>query len=87
MLTRRDFMAELAAASAAMVASIAAAPIAEAAAVSRAPRRPVVGFHMDQPYLDVTGSAVPYLPPSGLRSADPVAHLSEENFRRAHAYA
>jgi hypothetical protein len=43
-------------------------------------RRPVVAFHADQPYLDQTGLAEPYLPPDGLRSldghdAESLAHL------------
>jgi hypothetical protein len=42
---------------------------------------------MDQPYLDTTGKAAPYHPPVGARSAAPVAHLSEEAFRRAQSYA
>jgi hypothetical protein len=50
-------------------------------------RAEVVSFHMDQPYLDPTGTAAPYHPPSGARSASPVAHLSEEAFRRSQAYA
>ena len=35
-------------------------------------RRPVVAFHADRPYLDLTGIAEPYLPPVGLRSLDGV---------------
>jgi hypothetical protein len=34
---------------------------------------PVVGFFLDQPYLDLTGQATPYIPPAGLRSAQPLA--------------
>ena len=41
---------------------------------------PVVSFHMDQPYLDVSGKAVPYHPPRGLRSAQSLAELSDEAF-------
>jgi len=41
---------------------------------------PVVSFHMDQPYLDMTGTAVPYLPPAGTRSGQPIAELSVEDF-------
>ena len=39
---------------------------------------PVVSFHLDQPYLDLTGLEMPYVPPAGLRSAAPLAALSEE---------
>jgi hypothetical protein len=42
----------------------------------------IVSFHMDQPYLDWSGTAVPYHPPPGARSADVAAHLSEEMLRR-----
>ena len=27
--------------------------------------RPVVSFHMDQPWLDLSGEAVPYIPAAG----------------------
>jgi hypothetical protein len=39
---------------------------------------PVVSFHLDQPYLDLTGLEKPYVPPAGLRSGAPLAALSEE---------
>lgn len=42
---------------------------------------PVVSIHMDRPYLDATGRAVPYYAPIGMRSGEPVAHLTEEAFR------
>ena len=41
---------------------------------------------MDQPYIDVTGRATPYIPPAGLRSAAPIAHLSELEFRTRFVY-
>jgi hypothetical protein len=44
----------------------------------RATPRPVVSFHMDQPYVDHSGTAEPYVPPPGARSAEPVALLDEE---------
>ena len=44
------------------------------------PPEPVVSFHMDQPYLDMTGTAVPYIPPAGTRSGQPLAELSVEEF-------
>ena len=47
---------------------------------------PVVSFHLDQPYLDLTGRAIPYLPPAGLRSGQPLAQLSEFALRSAHPY-
>ena len=39
---------------------------------------PVVSFHLDQPYLDLTGLAKPYIPPAGMRSGASLAALSEE---------
>jgi hypothetical protein len=36
---------------------------------------------MDQPYLDLTGTGIPYFPPPGVRSGDSAARLSEEAFR------
>ncbi|MGD1212075.1 MAG: twin-arginine translocation signal domain-containing protein [Candidatus Acidiferrales bacterium] len=93
MLTRRDFVAKLAAAGAA-IGALSMAP--NAVLPFEAPQRvrgevvafrEVVSFHMDQPYIDRTGTAVPYRPPQGARSAALVAHLSEEEFRRMQCYA
>lgn len=44
----------------------------------REPVAPVVSFHLDQPYLDVTGLETPYVPPAGMRSGAPLAALNEE---------
>ncbi len=56
-----------------------AAPVAPGASVaSRAAAAPVVSFHLDQPYLDLTGLEKPYVPPAGMRSGAPLAALSEE---------
>lgn len=46
----------------------------------------VVSFHMDQPYLDTTGTAAPYHPPRGARSAAPASRLAENAFRSTHCY-
>jgi hypothetical protein len=40
--------------------------------------RPVVSFHMDQPYVDYSGTAEPFVPPAGARSAQFIAALDEE---------
>jgi len=48
---------------------------------------PVVSFFLDQPYLDTSGRATPYRPPLGLRSAQPLAGLSEEELRRIAPHA
>ena len=50
-----------------------AAPAALGAAAA-----PVVSFHLDQPYLDLTGLEKPYVPPAGTRSGASLAGLSEE---------
>jgi len=42
---------------------------------------PVVSILLDQPYLDLTGRELPYRPPPGLRSAQPLAELDEQAFR------
>jgi hypothetical protein len=78
-LTRRTFMGVFALAGAALAAPVGAL-LAQA---ERAGERgsPVVSFHMDQPYLDMTGTAIPYYPPPGVRSGDSAARLSEDVFR------
>jgi len=53
-----------------------------ATASRRQSHRAVVSFHLDQPYLDWSGTAVPYYPPPGARSAEVAAHLTEEMLRR-----
>jgi len=63
-------------------------PPEAARAVSHAPQRaPVVSFFLDQPYIDATGLETPYLPPSGARSAQPLAELSEQVLRCANAWS
>ncbi len=42
------------------------------------PNAPVVSFHLDQPYLDLTGLEKPYVPPVGMRSGASLAALSEQ---------
>jgi len=90
MLTRRDFVAQLAVAGAAIGAftlAPGAAALTEAPARSQQTCQPVVSFHMDRPYIDPTGTAMPYYPPRGARSGAPVARFSEETFRRMQCYA
>jgi len=88
-LTRRRLLGSLAVAGAAVGGAWLIPGGAPFLAAADSPELPVevVSFHMDQPYLDTTGKAAPYHPPSGARSASPVAHLSEEAFRRAQSYA
>jgi hypothetical protein len=90
MLTRRDFVAKLAVAGAA-IGALSMAPGAvlplEASADTGWSCAAVVSFHMDRPYVDRTGTATPYRQPRGARSAAAVAHLNEETFRRMQCYA
>jgi hypothetical protein len=47
---------------------------------------PVLSFHLDQPYVDPTGLAEPFIPPSGMRSGAPLAALSEEALSRYYGF-
>jgi hypothetical protein len=85
MLKRRAFMAQLAAAGAAMAATAVLMPLRAVAAAPRG-RAAVVSIHMDQPYLDLTGRAQPYVPPNGVRAGASIAHLSEAEFRWRFVY-
>jgi hypothetical protein len=82
MLTRRNFMAECAVAG----AVIAALPAKIFGAALPGARAAIVSIHMDQPYIDATGQALPYLPPAGMRAGAGVAHLNEAEFRRRFVY-
>jgi hypothetical protein len=42
----------------------------------------VVSFHLDQPYVDQTGTAEPFIPPVGMRSAAPLAAMSDMELSR-----
>jgi hypothetical protein len=67
---------------AAIAARGGAARLGHTAGPRRTPARaPVVSFFLDQPYLDMSGLGVPYLPPEGLRGGEPLASLSEEQLR------
>jgi hypothetical protein len=47
---------------------------------------PVVSFHLDQPYLDLTGLEKPYIPPAGMRSGAPLAELGDEVLSRFYGF-
>jgi hypothetical protein len=91
LLSRRTFVA---AAAAAVVGATTATLISEPSggaacletAAPAANPTPVVGFHMDRPYLDLTGTAEPYHPPAGLRSGQALAALSETQWLSRHPY-
>lgn len=78
-LTRRTFMSVIALGGAAL--ALPAGALLAQAERAGGHGSPVVSFHMDQPYLDMTGTAIPYYPPPGVRSGDAAARLSEEMFR------
>jgi hypothetical protein len=47
---------------------------------------PVVSFHLDQPYLDLTGLEKPYVPPVGMRSGEPLAAMSDDALSRYYGF-
>lgn len=90
-LTRRDFLGRgsLALGAAALVSGVGVcgasrgaqpAALAGANAPSSA-HGEILSFHLDQPYLDATGAAQPYIPPRGARAAQGLAELSDEQLR------
>lgn len=91
-LTRRTFVAQCAAAATSATALSAVPDLAGAASPVSFQKAltthlaPVVSFHIDRPYIDRTGMAMPYLPPVGTRSGQPLADLSEEEYLRHHVY-
>ncbi len=54
------------------------------AAMSR--NEAVLSFHLDEPWVDGTGLAQPYRPPSGCRSGARGARPGEEALRRLNCY-
>lgn len=55
--------------------------IAARVGVLRTRPNAVVSFFLDQPHLDTSGLGKPYRPPQGLRAGQPLARLSEQEFR------
>ena len=93
-MTRRTFVAHCAAAAASGAAFYSVSGFAVTAPttglLNTLPpdhRTPVVSFHHGRPYLDATGMAEPYLPPQGTRSGQPLAQLSEEEYRSRYVYS
>jgi hypothetical protein len=83
-LTRRAFVARAAAVSSFVGVLPSFALGREAASIAFMPEpvtgshpTPIISFHLDQPYLDATGTGVPYEPPAGARGADALGALSE----------
>ncbi len=77
-LSRRDFVrgaaSVLGAGAVAPAAWLAGSAPAGAVAIER---MPVLGFHLDRPYWDPTGTAEVYRPPAGSRSGDALAAAAE----------
>ena len=72
-VSRRGFLGR----AAALAGSTAVlARLSALAGFASAPRGPVVGFHMDRPYLDPSGAAEPYHPPCGTRSGEGMAEIA-----------
>ena len=70
--SRRDFLCSVPLAGGALM-------VLPAACIRNAP---VLSFHLDQPYVDLTGTAERYVPPAGMRSAAPLAQLSDMQLGR-----
>lgn len=85
-LSRRAFVAALAGGAFGVAFPHAFGIAAESSLASSAPLRPVVGFFMDRPYLDLSGTAQPYIGPAGTRSGQALADLSETEYRSLHPY-
>ena len=45
-------------------------------------KTPVLSFHLDRPYLDLTGMEKAYRPPDGTRSGAPLAAIKDEQWIR-----
>jgi hypothetical protein len=91
-MTRRAFVAQcgVVAASGAAFYSVSGFAATASELLNTLPpdhRIPVVSIHHDRPYLDTTGMAEPYLPPLGTRSGQPLAELSEEEYRSRYVYS
>ena len=96
-VSRREFLFAVPAAGAALALIPASAAVAahmptlrvaikNALGESACRGRPVVSFHLDQPYFDITGLEKPYVPPVGMRSAEPLAALSDEALSRFYGF-
>jgi hypothetical protein len=96
-VSRREFILAVPAAGAALAfipASVAVpahvpalrVAVRNALSASAGRARPIVSFHLDQPYFDLTGLEKPYVPPVGMRSAEPLASLSDEALSRFYGF-
>jgi hypothetical protein len=77
-VTRRDFIgATVLVGSLTVLPQVARADPVHLPTHSSSAAQPVISFHMDQPYVDYTGTAQRYVPPAGARSAHFVSELDE----------
>lgn len=91
--SRRRFLREAtyaggAAAAGSLIASsaLASSPLGVLARVPAVAAGPVLSFHLDQPYLDLTGGAKEYRPPIGARGGAAVAELSDAELSRYYGF-
>ncbi len=75
--TRRQFIGEVAAAGVIPTHTPSVAMVGAVGGI------PTVYFFLGQLHWDPTGVEVPYRPPHGMRSGQPLASLSEEEMRNA----
>jgi len=92
-LSRRDFLLAMPVAGTAL--SLPALALTSAGTLSSArvataslaiKNAPIVSFHLDQPYFDLTGLEIPYIPPAGMRSGEPLAALGDEALSRFYGF-
>lgn len=81
-MTRRSLLGRLAALASALAANAFRPLLSNVASPQQG--HAIVSFHLDRPYLDWSGTAIPYHPPLGARSGQAAAHLTEEMFRRTY---
>jgi hypothetical protein len=94
--SRRRFLREVAYAGGAATAGsllvpsvLASSPLgvlARVPAVAPIAAGPVLSFHLDQPYLDITGGAKEYRPPLGARGGAAVAELNDAELSRYYGF-
>jgi hypothetical protein len=78
--SRREFLYSIPLAGGALVVGV---PLVARLALNGVP---VVSLHLDQPYLDRTGTAEPYRPPAGLRSGDAIGGMSDMELSRYYGF-
>jgi hypothetical protein len=85
-LSRRNFMITLASAAGAGALGFQIAASADARAATALNGESVASIHMDLPFLDSTGRALPYRPPIDVQCGAPFEHLGETLLRTHHCY-